>query len=366
MNRDVPRCRTCLMPRSTKSITFDDSGACSLCLEMTRQSPQSLHKPPPVSLDASIALIKKRGANSPYHCVVGLSGGKDSTYLLCLLTKKHKLRCLAAYYRTPFTPQTIDDNVRKITALLDVPLREMNLSQEYHRTVAADFMRRWKGSNDEILVNIACAPCKLLSRELFAIAHQESVATIIHGDNKYEHPPIAAGQFRSTTRDRYALSTNLLRVCLIAKRGLTVLYRHPFVLRHLGLIFKSSVLYLNPYTAFFQLRYPRIRVFNYFDIAEWNEHECDCVLESVGWQLPKGLYCSKKADCEFAHLKNVLFAEAAGADYLDCLFSNMVRYGVIGRELALERLKREGQVPWDHVAEVYRILQTPVDYHERA
>jgi hypothetical protein len=99
-------------------------------------------------------------------------------------------------------------------------------------------------------------------------------------------------------------------------------------------------------------------------VAPWDENECDRALESVGWQLPKGLHTTKKADCAFAHLKNLLFRQSAGADYFDCLFSNMIRYGVIGRSEALERLKREGAVPKEYIEETYRILLA-VDFHEQ-
>ena len=361
MNREIPRCSTCLMPRTTKSISFDAYGKCSLCKEHIGKTNINTQR---LSLDGAIESIKERGKGKEYDCLVGVSGGKDSIYLLGLLVRNHKLRCLAAYYRTPFTPQVIDDNVKKITSILDVPLIEMNLSQEYHRTVTAEFVKEWKKTKEQIIVNLACSPCKLLHRELYSIAREHKIPTIVHGDNKYEHAPIAAGQFRSNTMDRYSLSTNLLRLFIIAKRGFNVLLRHPIVFNHLGLIFKSSMLYLNPYTAYLRLRYPKIVVFNYFDVACWVESECDKSLNDLGWQLPKGLFTNKKADCTFAHLKNLMTSQSAGADYFDCLFSNMVRYGLLERSQALNRLMLEGASPLEHIDETYRILGLPLDYLE--
>jgi hypothetical protein len=122
------------------------------------------------------------------------------------------------------------------------------------------------------------------------------------------------------------------------------------------------VLYLNPYTAYLRLRYPRIRVFNYFDEADWDEGEASRALAEVGWNLPPGYNSAKKADCSFAHLKNLMFSESAGANYFDCLFSNMVRFGLLPRAEALERLQSEGRIPETVVAEAYGILGLPNGY----
>ncbi len=307
-------------------------------------------------------MVRERGTKAPFDCVVGVSGGMDSVYLLYLLMRKHGLRCLAAYYRTPFTPVEIDQSVKRIASLLSVPLVEIQLSQEYHRQVAAYFVRLWKGSHEQTLVNLACAPCKLLHRELFGIARQWGIRTVVHGDNQYEHANLAAGQFRTNTRNRYSVEANVLRPFLIGARGMVVLFRHPRVLRHFGLAVRASILYLNPYTLFLRLRYPSIRTCNYFHEAEWDEQELNHVLEDLGWDLPKGFCSRKKADCTFAHLKNVMTSLTVGANYFDCFFSNMIRFGLMGREEAFRRLQHEGRPPGAVINEAYRILGLPEDY----
>jgi hypothetical protein len=111
----------------------------------------------------------------------------------------------------------------------------------------------------------------------------------------------------------------------------------------MGLVFKASVLYLNPYTAYLRLRYPVIFVVNYFDYVEWNEAELNEALDKLDWKLPEGCYSAKKADCEFAELKNLMFKEAVGATYSDYLFSNLIRYGKLSKEEAIERYDKEGR-----------------------
>lgn len=353
---EIGRCSTCLMPRSTRGFTFDEHGDCPLCVEHARH-PEAADDPAAAArLERTIAEVRRRGAGAPFDCLVGVSGGMDSVYLLHRLTKRHGLRCLALYYRTPFTPPEIHENVVNVTARLGVPLVEMELSREEHRRVAADFVRMWERKPDQVLVNLACAPCKLMHREMFRIARLRGAPTIVHGDNRFEHANIAAGQLRTNALDRYALPANLLRLGVLATRGAATLWRHPAVLRHGGLVFRAAVLYLNPYTAYLRLRYPRIHVFNYFQDGTWDERELDAVLDELGWRMPAGFHSKKKADCTFAHLKNVMSQASTGANYLDCFYSNMVRLGVLGRAEALARLEREGRPPEGAIAEACRTL----------
>jgi len=356
---DTGRCRTCLMPRSTRGFTFDERGTCSLCVEYSRH-------PHPADdaaarLERTIQDVRRRGTAAPFDCLVGVSGGMDSVYLLHQLTRRHGLRCLAAYYRTPFTPPEIHENVANVTARLAVPLVEMELSREYHRRVAADFVRMWERSHDQVLVNLACAPCKLLHREMYRLARRHGAPTIVHGDNRYEHANIAAGQLRTNALDRYALPANLLRLGVLAQRGAATLWRHPAVLRHAGLAFRAAVLYLNPYTVYLRLRHPAIHVFNYFQDGAWNERELDTVLSELGWRMPAGFHSKKKADCTFAHLKNLMTAASTGATYLDCFYSNMVRLGALDRAEALARLETEGRPPAAAIAAACRTLDCRPD-----
>lgn len=362
MNDQVIRCNNCLMPHDTAGLSFDQNGICALCTDYLQKPYSYDPKKSAALINKTVESIKERGKGASYDCVVGVSGGMDSTYLLYLLVRKHGLRCMAAYYRTPFTPAEIDVNIRKIVSDLSVPLVEIDISKKYHRQVAAYFVRLWKASHDQIFVNLACAPCKFLNRDLYRIAKKHGVRSIVHGINKYESVTVAAGQLRNNKRDNYAFSANFLRMFVIGSRGMKTLFKHPSMLRYFWMAFQASILYLSPFTVFLRLRYPSINVINYFHESEWREQEVKDTLNKIGWKIPDGFKSMKKADCAFAHLKNRMTSLSSGSNYSDSIYSNMVRYGIIKRDAALKRLKQEGQPPEVVMEKSLQIMDLPADY----
>jgi PP-loop superfamily ATP-utilizing enzyme len=133
----LERCKSCILPVGTKNVEFDAHGVCRFC----RAGKKFYADAEPVSsmeehLDRAIRRMRDRGKNREFDCLVGLSGGRDSTFLVYRLREVHRLRVMAAYYRTPFTSDVIDENVRRITGRLKIPLVEIDISTEKHRDIA--------------------------------------------------------------------------------------------------------------------------------------------------------------------------------------------------------------------------------------
>ena len=68
---------------SIPDIIFDDYGVCNFCkLHDTFESTHPLNSDGINKLKVLISKIKNSGINKTYDCVIGVSGGRDSTYLL--------------------------------------------------------------------------------------------------------------------------------------------------------------------------------------------------------------------------------------------------------------------------------------------
>jgi len=85
--------------RNSEGIEFDENGICTACTS----SEQKMHinwNERREMLDSLLNKAKKdaKKNDSPYDCIVPISGGKDSTYQLHVLVKVYKLRVLAVTF----------------------------------------------------------------------------------------------------------------------------------------------------------------------------------------------------------------------------------------------------------------------------
>ncbi len=111
----MKRCTTCILPESYPNITFDDRGECNYCKNYTRISYLGSDK-----LKAD--LMAARSKKGKYDCIVPISGGKDSTYVLYQITRIYGLRALAFNYDNGVTHPQAQENVRTIAEKLGVDL----------------------------------------------------------------------------------------------------------------------------------------------------------------------------------------------------------------------------------------------------
>jgi len=102
------------MPSSYPGISFNHEGICNFCTGYKDR--EYLGK------QELVELMNSADRKSEYDCVVPLSGGKDSTYILYFAVKELKLNCIAVSYDSGFQTDIARENVRKTCAILDVPL----------------------------------------------------------------------------------------------------------------------------------------------------------------------------------------------------------------------------------------------------
>jgi hypothetical protein len=362
---EIERCSVCVLPKSDY-FDFDDRGSCSLCRGAQRTGTASQNMDGAETLEEYIERIRERGRGRPFDCVAAISGGRDSSYLLYLLAHKHQLRCLAAYYRTPFTSDVTDANVRRLTGDLSVPLVELEIPKEPHRRVAKEFTMLWTEKPHPVIANMACAPCKLVNRGIFQIARANGIKAVVYGGNRFEAVQIASGVSRDaalTTSARAArylgFIGQLRKSVLLMRRGAEALRVSSTLWRYVPLGFQAAIMYICPHTPYLRLRYPDILTLEYFCFGEWVETEIQEVLAQLGWELPPGCKSAWKSDCCFAEVKNYMFRKMTGVTYMDAFLSNMVRAGVLSRSEALRRTEVEGSVSVERLSAACEIMELP-------
>lgn len=124
MNREYQVCNNCVMDTTDSLIHFDDKGYCDHCNNYYNNILPNWH-PDEIGakeLEKIAEKIKKDGKNKQYDCIIGISGGVDSSYLLYYAKEKLGLRPLAFSVDSGWNLNVAVENVEKIVKGLGVDL----------------------------------------------------------------------------------------------------------------------------------------------------------------------------------------------------------------------------------------------------
>lgn len=135
-------CSRCIMDTSDPDIVFDANGWCNHCVgwharskfyvlplaERTRQ------------LEALVEEIKRAGKGHDYDCVIGVSGGVDSSYV-AIKAKELGLRPLAIHVDNGWNSEKAVGNIKKILDPLSIDLSTVVLNWKEFRELQLAFLR---------------------------------------------------------------------------------------------------------------------------------------------------------------------------------------------------------------------------------
>lgn len=117
-------CSRCIYDERVASIEFDADGVCNYCRQIDdlKREYGTGTESGRRQFEAVIAEIKRAGRGRRYDCVIGVSGGTDSSYMVYLAKERWGLRPLAVHYDNTWNSATSTQNIRKVLAALDVDL----------------------------------------------------------------------------------------------------------------------------------------------------------------------------------------------------------------------------------------------------
>lgn len=119
----VQICARCIYDERVPAIKFDADGVCNYCHQVDMLVAQyGTGQAKGEALFAQIlSEIKLAGRGKPYDCIVGVSGGTDSSYLV-YLAKEWGLRPLAVHYDNTWNSAIATINIQKVLGALGVDL----------------------------------------------------------------------------------------------------------------------------------------------------------------------------------------------------------------------------------------------------
>jgi N-acetyl sugar amidotransferase len=133
-------CSRCLYDSTIPGITFDDRGMCSYCRihdEMDRQYPTG--PAGDAALAGLVDQMKAAGRGKPYDCVVGVSGGCDSSFLLHKMVE-FGLRPLAVHFDNTWNSPIATQNIYNVLEKLGVDLHTHVVNNKEYDDLYRAFM----------------------------------------------------------------------------------------------------------------------------------------------------------------------------------------------------------------------------------
>jgi len=122
-NVDLKICARCIYDERVPAIHYDEEGVCNYCRQVDSLVEQYGTGQPKGEALFSVILddIRRAGRGKTYDCIVGVSGGTDSSYLV-YLAKEWGLRPLAVHYDNTWNSAIATMNIHKVLSGLNVDL----------------------------------------------------------------------------------------------------------------------------------------------------------------------------------------------------------------------------------------------------
>lgn len=304
-------CARCVMDTTDPQIQFDEQGFCNHCNAFFSNYDQYVFpgKEGEAKLEGILDQIRNDGKGKPYDCLIGLSGGVDSSYV-AYLVKKHGLRPLAIHFDSGWNSEQAVRNIENIVKKLNIDLYTVVCDWPEMQDLQLSYIKAG-------VINADIPMDQAFMTVLYRIARKRNIKYLIAGHN-YETEAIMPQSWVYNNRD----SKNLLA---IQKRfGKLKLKRYP-----VGTIWERI------YTRyFFKLRF--VQILNYGE--SYHKERAMKVLESeLDWKY----YGGKHYESVFTRFYQGYYLPFRfNVDKRKAHLSAIICSGQITRDQALEELKK--------------------------
>ncbi|MFC1584834.1 N-acetyl sugar amidotransferase [Fibrobacterota bacterium] len=309
-------CSRCICDTTIPEIRFDEKGRCQYCLMHERMDEKyPLNDEGKTRLHQLVQKMKTDGGTNQYDCVVGVSGGRDSTYLLYLAVKLG-LRPLAVHFDNGWNSEIAVRNIKNATDKLNVDLYTHVADWEEFKDLQLSFLKA-SVSDAEIPTDVA----------IFGTLHQAAAREGI----------------------KYILNGHSFRTEGIMPRGWTYMdgkyinaIQKKFGRKNLGSVPNFT---LTDYLFYVILKgIKTVPLLNYF---EYNQLHINEKLEhELGWQY----YGGHHHESYYTHFfQSYLLPKKFNIDKRKIEYSALIRSGQMEREQALREIQ---ETPYPHDEEL--------------
>jgi N-acetyl sugar amidotransferase len=177
-NRNYQICANCVMDTSAIEINFDEKGVCNFCKDFEELAIKTIWRPLDIrlkELESGILKIKQLGTNSKYDCIIGLSGGVDSSYI-CYWAKQVNLRPLIVHFDNGWNSELAIKNIESIIQKTGFDLYTYVINWDEFKDLQLSYIKA-------SVIDIEVPTDQLIFATLYRIAKKFKIKSIINGNN---------------------------------------------------------------------------------------------------------------------------------------------------------------------------------------
>lgn len=317
-SRPYQICSNCVMDTTDSVITFDESGVCDHCRTFSTKIKPNWHTDERgrAELDKLVAKIKQAGGGNDFDCIIGVSGGIDSSYLTWLAKHEMGLRPLVFHVDAGWNSQEAVNNIEKLIEHLDLDLYTHVVDWEEMRDLQLAFFKSG-------VPHIDTPQDHAFFATMYKFATEHNVKYILTGAN------YSTECIRNPIEWMYYQSDSIQLRDIHKQFGTRPLHKFPMtsILRH--------KLYL-PYIKGIQV----VRPLNYMPYIK--EEAITLLTEEIGWQP----YPQKHFESRFTRFyEGYWLPTRFGYDTRRVQYSSLILTDQMTREQALEKLKEPAYDP---------------------
>ena len=338
-------CVRCLLPEGKYDVSLDGKGTCNRCNFWDR------HRKTFQDSNRLISLFKARLAavrgKYPYDALVGVSGGKDSTYVLYKLVSEYGLKVLAVTFDNGFLTDYGKRNIESVVGSLGVEHFFIETNWEIHREFYLAALRKF---------GEPCIGCPVPGTFNFTrICQEKRIPFFIHGRSPYQ-------TFRNYFEDTRDMYVPMLEVGL-QEHSFDKVYALNKLLDKkargwLDRLFENPEQWKAAYGEFFldpermssEFAPEHLAFFLYHP---YDEERMKQVLEKeVGYVRPESDGLLTHGDCMIHDAASYLFQQIHGHNHVVLEVATMLRHGVLTQDegrVIIEREERKVQYPKESI-----------------
>lgn len=305
-------CSQCIMDTSDPNIEFNDEGVCNHCIRYEKELNRRVFvgQEAKEKLKGLVEKIKSNGRGKEYDCIIGVSGGVDSTYV-AYLTKQLGIRPLAVHFDNGWNSELAVSNIEKTLDHLGIDLYTYVIDWEEFKDLQLSFL---KASTPDGEIPTDHAINALLFRE----ANKRGIKYIINGMTFAAESISVPGWAYGHSDWKYIKSVQKIF-------GSVKLKRYP------------------KYTFFNLFWWNIIRQIKVVSILNYVDYKKDAVMKVLQNELGWVYYGGKHYESVYTRFfQGYILPEKFGIDKRKAHLSDLIKSGQISREDALVELEKPG------------------------